>query len=378
MPLITGTKKNDTLLGSPDDDTLYGLEGDDYIQGGDGFDTLNGGDGNDTLSKYLSAGNGIFVGGAGNDKIWGGEGNDQMDGGDDDDTLQGDAGNDALQGGAGKDELFGEAGNDTLDGGTGADQMYGGEGNDTYFVDNIEDYISDFLGADVANVSVNFAKIPSSIEKVNHLNGALALPYWIDALLPNQANGQYFNSLLGSARTFQYAFPSTLPAYNTSKEDALGYTGFSSTQMAQVEKALTYIASLINVNFQKTANAAALNTLAFANNQQKDSAGYAFAPGDSLGDSDLFFHIDAGNAKFADGTYAALTLIHEIGHALGLKHPFSAQQAGGGLADRLPRHRRERQSRPGIADPGDAGRCGRFPAEAIQGRRADSPRAEGA
>jgi len=333
MPLITGTKKNDTLLGSPDDDTLYGLEGDDYIQGGDGFDTLNGGEGNDTLSKYLSAGNGIFVGGAGNDKIWGGEGNDQMDGGDDDDTLQGDAGNDALQGGAGKDELFGEAGNDTLDGGTGADQMYGGEGNDTYFVDNIEDYISDFLGSDVANVSVNFAKIPSSIEKVNYVNGALALPYWIDALLPNQANGQYFNSLLGGVRTFQYAFPSTLPAYNTAKEDALGYTGFSSIQIAQVDKALTYIASLINVNFQKTANAAALNTLAFANNQQKDSAGYAFAPGDSLGDSDLFFHIDAGNAKFADGTYAALTLIHEVGHALGLKHPFSAEQAGGGRAD---------------------------------------------
>ena len=28
------------------------------------------------------------------------------------------------------------------------------------------------------------------------------------------------------------------------------------------------------------------------------------------------------NASFADGTHAALTLMHEIGHALGLKHPF--------------------------------------------------------
>ena len=334
MPIFTGTKKNDTLLGGAGDDILYGLEGDDYLHGGDGFDVLYGGDGNDTLSKYLAAGDGIFVGGAGNDKIWGGEGNDQIDGGDDDDTwLEGYAGNDTIRGGAGNDELFGDAGNDILDGGSGADQMFGGEGNDTYFVDNLEDRISDFAGVDVANVSVNFAKIPSSIEKVNYVNGALALPYWIDALLPNEANGLYFKSLLGSTPTLYFTFPSTLPAYDTSKEDALGFAAFSSTQIAQVEKALTYIASLVNVNFQKSNNASALNTLAFANNQQKDSAGYAIAPGDAMGDSDLFFDINVTNAKFADGTYGALTLIHEIGHALGLKHPFSAQQAGGGLAD---------------------------------------------
>jgi hypothetical protein len=68
------------------------------------------------------------------------------------------------------------------------------------------DYISHFLGADVANVSFNFSKIPSSIEKFNDVNGALALHYCIDALLFNQANGQYFCSLLGGSRTFQYAF----------------------------------------------------------------------------------------------------------------------------------------------------------------------------
>ena len=334
MPIFTGTPKNDTLLGGTGNDSLLGLAGDDYLHGGDGDDLLEGGDGNDTLSKYLSTGDGIFLGGAGNDKIWGGEGNDQIDGGDGDDTwLEGYAGHDSIQGGAGNDELFGDAGNDTLNGGAGADYMYGGEGNDTYFIDHLEDFVSDFMGTDVAYVSVNFAKLTSSIEKVNYVNGALALPYWIDALLPNEANGLYFKSLLGSAKTFQYAFPSTLPSYTTAKEDAVGFASFSSIQIAQVEKALTYIASLINVNFQKTTNAAALNTLSFANNQQTDSAGYAMAPGDAFGDSDLFFDINASNAKFADGTYGALTLIHEIGHALGLKHPFSAEQAGGGLAD---------------------------------------------
>jgi len=334
MLIFTGTPKNDTLLGGSGNDSLYGLEGDDYLHGGDGNDLLDGGDGNDTLSKYLTTGDGVFWGGAGSDKIWGGEGNDQIDGGEGDDTwLEGYAGNDSIQGGSGNDELFGDGGNDTLDGGAGADEMYGGEGNDTYFVDHIEDRISDFSGTDVAYVSVNFAKIPSSIEKVNYVNGALVLPNWINALLPDEANGLYFKSLLGSAQTLYYAFPAILPSYDTTKEDALGFTSFSSVQIAQVEKALTYIASLINVKFQKTTNAAALNTLSFANNQQNDSAGYALSPGDAFVDSDLFFDINTTNAKFADGTYGALTLIHEIGHALGLKHPFSTQQAGGGLAE---------------------------------------------
>jgi Ca2+-binding RTX toxin-like protein len=44
--------------------------------------------------------------------------------------------------------------------------------------------------------------------------------------------------------------------------------------------------------------------------------------------SDLYFDRYSENTSFADGTYGALTLIHEIGHGLGLEHPFSHAQAG--------------------------------------------------
>ena len=65
----------------------------------------------------------------------------------------------------------------------GADAMAGGLGNDTYVVGNLHQYISDSSGDDRAIVTVSFAKIPSSIEHVDYVQGALPLPYWISALL---------------------------------------------------------------------------------------------------------------------------------------------------------------------------------------------------
>jgi Ca2+-binding RTX toxin-like protein len=94
------------------------------------------------------------------------------------------------------------------------------------------------------------------------------------------------------------------------------------------------VASVCGLSFVETSNPAQPNTIVFANNQQATSAGYGLYPSQALSGSDLFLDADSpGNDKFADGTYAALTLIHEIGHALGLKHPFSGADADGDVAD---------------------------------------------
>jgi len=60
-----------------------------------------------------------------------------------DDTISGLGGRDHLYGGAGNDTLYGGAGDDAMHGDGGADIMFGGAGNDDYFVDDVNDVISE-------------------------------------------------------------------------------------------------------------------------------------------------------------------------------------------------------------------------------------------
>jgi Ca2+-binding RTX toxin-like protein len=265
---------------------------------------------------------------AGDDKLYGEEGSDVMYGDDGADYLDGGVGDDRLDGGAGNDKLYGGAGYDTLVGGAGFDIFAGGDGNDTYMISSRDFYLYDTAGTDTAVVSTSFVKVPTSIETVIYTNGAQALPYWVDDLLAS--NAARFAALLGSAKTMNFVFPATLPSYNTSAVDALGYLPFNTQQQAFARLALGYISSVVDIGFVESNTAEVANTLTFANNTQAGSAGYASYPTETPSGSDLFLNRDTlGNLSPLDGTYAALTLIHELGHALGLKHPFDHLDARG-------------------------------------------------
>ena len=383
---ITGGNGSDSLVGGAGDDFLYdqetgvdtlqggtgndelnvytgtgnkyldGGEGNDTLTGGNGADTLVGGAGNDELNVYGSTGNKSLDGGDGNDSLTGGTGSDTLVGGAGNDVLMdqssgadsllGGAGNDELNvytgtgnkyldGGDGNDTLQGGLGNDTLTGGLGIDDLQGGAGNDVYYVSDMTDYIYDSGGTDTAYVSQSFVKLPSSIETVTYTNGALALPYWISSLLFDSSAGLNDATLLGSAKTFKYVFPSQLPTYYTGTKQADGsFVAFSDVQKARTLAAFDYIKGVIDVKFESGTTANALNTLSFGTNTQTGSAGYAFGPSSSNDGNDVFLSKNEDYiTALADKTYGSLVLIHEIGHALGLKHPFSTADSTSSSAE---------------------------------------------
>jgi serralysin len=340
MPSFFGTTGPDTLSGSSGADQVYGNAGNDSLSGVAGNDAIYGDTGNDTLdgglgddSLYGGEGHNLLLGQAGNDylSIYFTTGSSTLDGGDGNDTLYGGNSDDRLLGGRGNDVIYDYAeGNDTLDGGAGGDTLWGGNGNDVYYVDSPFDSIIDSAGIDTVYVSTSFVRVPRSIENVVYTNGALVLPYWIDALL-GEFGSTHPAGLLGPSRTYGYAFPTTPPSY-LSGTYTDGYTAFSGVQIARTEEALRYIESIIDVRFVQTTNAAAPNVLSFASNNQ-NGGGYAFYPSTSFYGSDVFLNNENYNATLSDGTYGALILIHEMGHALGLRHPFDEPDSYGGMED---------------------------------------------
>jgi serralysin len=108
----------------------------------------------------------------------------------------------------------------------------------------------------------------------------------------------------------------------------------NATQRAGVERAFAYLSSLINVTFKASDATDGSADINFGMNTQSASAGYATPPNAS-GNHNVFVML-AGNAStnssFEAGSYGWETLIHEIGHAMGLKHPGNYNAGGGGAS----------------------------------------------
>ena len=149
-------------------------------------------------------------------------------------------------------------------------------------------------------------------------------PYWVQALIgPNLA---YYLRLAPADRTLFYAFAESMPEYFALDNNDEGFAPIPLAQRDAVRSMFSYLEQLIDLQFQESTNLIQQRTLALMTNRQQRSDGYAWSPGFSLKAYDVFLDNDPP-INFAVGQFDALTLIHEVSHALGLRHAFEGSQA---------------------------------------------------
>lgn len=159
----------------------------------------------------------------------------------------------------------------------------------------------------------------------------LSPDYYIQDIL-HQPNVRWNGSSpLRTAVNVTYSFPATLPSDFSS--GVSNFQPFTEAQKTAARQVLANISTYANITFTEVSGSA--GQIRFATtNQGGDSAGqtdWHSLNGAVLTRADVALANDqSSNTSPTSGTYGYETLIHEIEHALGLKHPGNYNVGGGG------------------------------------------------
>ncbi|MFG6417007.1 calcium-binding protein [Roseateles sp. DC23W] len=373
---LSGGRGGDYLDGGAEKDRLYGDEGGDMLTGGSGDDVVHGDDGDDNVdggedndAVFGDSGNDYVRGGAGNDRVYG----DAAGSTDGADILEGGTGNDLLVGGGEADMyVFSKGDGQDVVNDDGADgsrnviafKFASGEtrklervGNDLIIKYGADDQVT--VKNCYGGTAFRLASLGTgdggeggeaqlTIAAIQFEDGVVWGKDEILAMAPAPVVGElppdpfaglesiYFvNALLmreqvkaAGKHALTFSFATSAPS------DVTGLYLFDETQKQAVREALARFSSVLNLSFTEVTHGGSSDLSFYLDDLESNglggAAGYASpTTGEIHLNSELFSAqrqtetselVKLGSLSVGSDGFEVL--LHEIGHALGLKHPF--------------------------------------------------------